>query len=93
MANTVSDGTGSKAAIKDIAIGGKTGTAEKAELGSYNKRKTIASFVAAFPIEKPEYLIYILFDNSDYIYNSVGMLAAPIVSNIISKTLMMLHEL
>jgi cell division protein FtsI (penicillin-binding protein 3) len=93
MANAVSDGTGKKAAIKDIAIGGKTGTAEKAELGSYNKRKTIASFAAAFPIENPEYLIYILFDNSDYIYNSGGMLAAPIVSNVISKTLMMLHKL
>ena len=62
-------------------------------MGSYNKKKTIASFVAAFPINKPQYLIYILFDDSNYIYNSGGMLAAPVVANIINKTIISLGDI
>ncbi len=93
MEETVLYGTGKKAWVKDIRVGGKTGTAEKAEMGSYNKKKTIASFIAAFPINKPQYLIYILFDNSNYIYNSGGMLAAPVVANIINKTIISLSDI
>lgn len=93
MEETVLHGTGKKAWVKDIRVGGKTGTAEKAEMGSYNKKKTIASFIAAFPINKPQYLIYILFDNSNYIYNSGGMLAAPVVANIINKTIISLSDI
>ncbi len=85
MRKAVTNGTGGKADIKGYEIAGKTGTAEKAELGSYNKTKTIASFVAVFPISKPKYLLYILFDKPDTQFNTGGMVAAPVAGKIIEN--------
>jgi cell division protein FtsI (penicillin-binding protein 3) len=85
MRNTVTDGTGGKADVEGYEVGGKTGTAERAEAGSYNKKKTLASFVAAFPMSKPKYLIYIFFDRPNYTFNTGGMVAAPVAGRIIKN--------
>lgn len=79
------EGTGRGANIEGYEVGGKTGTAERAEFGGYNERQTIASFVAVFPISKPKYLVYVLFDRSNYIFNTGGMVAAPTAGKIIKN--------
>ena len=81
--NVVLEGTGKYANVAGYEVGGKTGTAEHAENGRYNKKQTIASFVAAFPISNPKYLIYIGFDRPNYSFNTGGMVAAPVAGNII----------
>lgn len=83
MRNVVLQGTGKNADIIGYEVGGKTGTAERAESGGYNERKTMASFVATFPTSKPKYLIYVLFDRPDYKFNTGGIIAAPVAGNII----------
>jgi len=85
MRKAVNKGTGGKANIEGYEVAGKTGTAEKAELGSYNEKKTIASFVAIFPASNPRYLVYILFDKPDSQFNTGGMIAAPVTGSIIEN--------
>ncbi len=65
----------------------KTGTAERAEKGKYNKNKTLASFVSALPINDPKYIIYVGIDRPNYIFNTGGMIAAPVTKNIIINIL------
>lgn len=85
MLKTVKEGTGRRSNIVGYEIGGKTGTAERAEYGGYNKKQTIASFVAAFPISKPKYLVYVVFDRTDHDFNTGGMVAAPVAGRIIKN--------
>lgn len=85
LRDVVINGTGKKADIDGYEVGGKTGTAERAESGSYNKKQTMASFVAVFPISKPKYLIYVFFDRPNSLFNTGGMVAAPVAGRIIKN--------
>lgn len=53
-------GTGRRAAVAGYPIGGKTGTAEIAVRGRYDRNAVIASFLAAFPIAKPRYVTLVM---------------------------------
>jgi cell division protein FtsI/penicillin-binding protein 2 len=55
-------GTATGAAIEGYELGGKTGTAEKAENGGYSKDKYVASFVGFAPAEKPRLLVAVMVD-------------------------------
>lgn len=93
MEYEIGDGTnadgGYKAYVAGYRVGGKSGTSEQLNMdkrisdGDYKK---VASFVAMFPADDPEYLVYIMLDdpnNATTDYSSV--LAAPVVGNIISE--------
>jgi cell division protein FtsI (penicillin-binding protein 3) len=54
------DGTGKRADVPGFRVGGKTGTAELAEKGRYDKQAVLSSFVAAFPMDDPQYLTFVL---------------------------------
>ncbi len=85
LRNVVVEGTGRNANVEGYEIGGKTGTAERAESGSYNERQTMTSFVAIFPISKPQYLAYIMFDRPNSAFNTGGMVAAPVAGKIVKN--------
>jgi cell division protein FtsI (penicillin-binding protein 3) len=85
MRNVVTEGTGKNANIEGYEVAGKTGTAERAEFGTYNEKQTVSSFVAIFPISQPKYLIYIVFDRSNYMFNTGGMVAAPVAGRVIKN--------
>jgi cell division protein FtsI (penicillin-binding protein 3) len=85
LRNVVLEGTGKKADIPGYEVGGKTGTAERAEYGGYNERQTLASFVAVFPISKPRYLVYVIFDRPNYSFNTGGMVAAPVAGRVVKN--------
>jgi stage V sporulation protein D (sporulation-specific penicillin-binding protein) len=93
MEYEVGDGTntdgGYRAYVAGYRVGGKSGTSEQLNMdkrisdGDYKK---VASFVAMFPADDPEYLVYIMLDdpnNASTDYSSI--LAAPVVGNIISE--------
>ena len=84
LKKVVVEGTGKNANVAGYEVGGKTGTAERAEFGKYSEKKTMASFVAVFPISNPQYLIFVSFDRPNYTFNTGGMVAAPVAGNIIS---------
>jgi cell division protein FtsI/penicillin-binding protein 2 len=55
-------GTATGAAIEGYELGGKTGTAEKAENGGYSKDKYVASFVGFAPAKHPRLLVAVMVD-------------------------------
>jgi hypothetical protein len=56
-------GTGRKANAPGFRIGGKTGSAEKPGAGGgYNKSSVVATFAAAFPMDRPRYAIIVMLD-------------------------------
>jgi cell division protein FtsI (penicillin-binding protein 3) len=81
------DGTGAQARIKGFLVGGKTGTAQKVEVGTgrYSPDKRIASFVGFLPLHDPEFLILVVIDEpKGEVYG--GVVAAPAFNQIAVKT-------
>jgi len=90
LSEIVKNGTGKKANVNGIKIGGKTGTSKKLENGKYSEKKVITSFIGAFPIDKPKYIAFILFDEprrnkSESLESFGGNTAAPTFSRILKK--------
>jgi cell division protein FtsI (penicillin-binding protein 3) len=53
-------GTGKRADVPGYLVGGKTGTAEIPGPGGYRKNAVISSFLAAFPMNRPKYVVFVL---------------------------------
>ncbi len=87
----VTDGTGTKANVGGYMVGGKTGTAAKIlPNGRYSDKDVVSTFVGAFPMNKPEYLVMIVLDEPKGStetsgFNTAGWNAAPTAGNIIAK--------
>ncbi len=86
----VEHGTGTRAKLDSYEIGGKTGTAEKPKGGRYSLDSVLASFVAAFPINDPRYMVFVSLDEpkgdaGTYGLRYGGWTAAPVVSAIIDR--------
>lgn len=86
----VKEGTGKKADIIGYLVGGKTGTSEKLDGKHYVKNKRRASFISAFPIDKPKYIIYVMFDEPKGVkrtfgFATAGWVAAPTVGRVIER--------
>lgn len=91
----VEDGTGSKAKAVGYVVGGKTGTAEKVGAGGYNHKALMSSFVCAFPMHAPRYVMLVMLDEpkgnaSTYGYATGGWTAAPTASRVIGRIAPML---
>ena len=94
----VQKGTAQRAKSKGYDIGGKTGTANKANIGKggYDETRLLSSFIAAFPIKEPKYLVFALLDEPQAIaetnyYATASAVAAPLVKNIIEQIAPILH--
>lgn len=86
----VESGTGRSADVPGYLVGGKTGTAEKLNGRRYSQDARIASFVGAFPMSDPRYVILVMVDEpkpnaSSYGYATGGWVAAPAVGRVIQR--------
>ncbi|WP_339853710.1 penicillin-binding protein 2 [uncultured Nisaea sp.] len=87
----VEKGTGRNANAKGYLVGGKTGTAEKpGRGGGYRHKALLSSFVAAFPVNDPRYVVLAMVDEpkgnkSSYGYATGGWVAAPAVKRIVER--------
>lgn len=87
----VTDGTGKKADVAGMRIGGKTGTAEKPSAGGYSKHVNVSTFAAAFPMDAPRYVVIAMLDAPKGNAESFGLTtaawtAAPVVAKVIART-------
>jgi len=90
MRLVVRGGTGKNADVQGYLVGGKTGTAEKQAGGRYDKKALISSFVGAFPMTKPRYVVLAVVDEpkgikATYGYATGGWVAAPVVKGVIER--------
>ena len=90
MALNVEKGSGIKAKVDGISIGGATSTAEKAENGRYRQDKLFATFIAAFPIDKPRYVLMTLLDEPQPLpethgFATAGWNAAVVAGNVVKR--------
>jgi cell division protein FtsI (penicillin-binding protein 3)/stage V sporulation protein D (sporulation-specific penicillin-binding protein) len=80
---TVETGTGKLARVKDIALAGKTGTAQMATSGNYIKGQYVSSFIGFWPYEKPEFLLLIVLGEPRGGKYYGGEIAAPVFKAIV----------
>ncbi|MFE8695282.1 stage V sporulation protein D [Cytobacillus sp. FJAT-53684] len=87
LESVVAQGTGGKAFIEGYRVGGKTGTAQKAKDGRYLENNHIVSFIGFAPADDPELVVYVAVDNPKGTVQFGGVVAAPIVGNIMEDSL------
>lgn len=81
LEGVVAEGSGKKAAVEGVRVGGKTGTAQKYENGRIAAGKYVSSFVGFFPVEAPKYLALVIVDEPQGAYYG-SVVAAPIAGEI-----------
>ena len=84
LEGVVSQGGGKNAYVPGYRIAGKTGTSEKLPRGSH---QYIASFIGFAPANDPQIVCLVLLDNPQGNEYYGGMIAAPVVGNIVEDTL------
>ena len=90
MRLAVQYGTGRQADVQGYRVGGKTGTAEKPGKGGYREKDLVSSFVGAFPMNNPQYVVFAMLDEprgieETFYYATAGWTAAPLVGSVIEK--------
>ena len=89
MEAVVESGSGQTARIANYRLGGKTGTAQKAnEYGEYGDGRLV-SFVGILPVENPRYVVLAVIDEplGEDAYGSI--VAAPLVKSVVESLVVM----
>ncbi len=81
METTAQQGTGTRAALGDISIGVKTGTAQitDPETGRYSDTDFVSNVAAIFPVDEPEIVLYIVITKAQGETLS-GRIVAPVIA-------------
>lgn len=90
MRLAVEKGTGGYANAVGYRVGGKTGTAEIAVGGGYARGRVRSSFLGAFPMDDPRYVVFTMLEEPKgnertHGFAGAGWTAAPIVGNVVSR--------
>jgi cell division protein FtsI (penicillin-binding protein 3) len=86
----VAGGTGKKADVPGFRLGGKTGTAEKAQGGGYNKKVNVSTFAGVFPMDDPRYVIMMTLDSphatkDTYGFTTAAWVVGPAIGRAVSR--------
>ncbi|WP_411286315.1 peptidoglycan D,D-transpeptidase FtsI family protein [Phenylobacterium sp.] len=96
MRANVTGGSGGKADVPGLSVGGKTGTGEKydPEIRRYSTQRQVSSFAAVFPtdgaVSDDRYFVLILMDEphgtaSTFGFSTGGWVAAPATGRVIER--------
>lgn len=92
LQGVVENGTGKKALIPGVTVGGKTGTAQKVEGGVYSHSKFYASFIGFAPVEDAQLAAVVVYDEPRPAYYG-GTVAAPVFQEVVDNSLKYLSTL
>lgn len=86
----VASGTGNRADAPGYRVGGKTGSAERVVNGSYAGHSVTATFAAAFPMDRPRYVVLVMIDRPpgnaySMGQRTAGFTAAPVVRKVVQR--------
>ncbi|USI73638.1 peptidoglycan D,D-transpeptidase FtsI family protein [Sphingomonas morindae] len=84
------DGTGKKADVPGFRLGGKTGTAEKAQAGGYNRKVNVSTFAGVFPMDDPRYVIMMTLDSphgtaDTYGFTTAAWVVGPAIAHTVAR--------
>ncbi|MBR2299750.1 MAG: penicillin-binding protein 2 [Alphaproteobacteria bacterium] len=90
LRNVVLYGSGKQAEVAGYEVGGKTGTANKADKGSYATTRVTNSFISTFPSSDPKYALLVIIDEPQGVpethnLRASGWNAAPTSGKIIAS--------
>jgi cell division protein FtsI (penicillin-binding protein 3) len=86
LVGVVEKGTGTEAAIPGFSVAGKTGTAQKAGPGGYQKGRHVPNFVGFVPAESPRLVGVVVIEEPEGKYYA-AQVAAPLFSRVVSQAL------
>lgn len=90
----VERGSGRRAEVEGFFVGGKTGTAEKVVNGRYSGDHRFNAFLAAFPMDDPDYVVLVFIDEPQPEQGrqsaTAGLNAAPTAGRVISRAVPLL---
>jgi len=82
------EGTGRRAGLRGVRVGGKTGTAQKIDpaTGFYSQRSYLGWFVGVAPIEDPKLVVAVMIDEPKGVRVG-GVVAAPVFARVAAAQL------
>jgi cell division protein FtsI (penicillin-binding protein 3) len=93
LMKVVTDGTGENAKLLEYDVAGKTGTSQKVFSGGrYSHDKHVGSFIAYAPAERPRICVLVMINEPQSREYYGGTVAAPVVREIILRSLVYLGE-
>jgi cell division protein FtsI (penicillin-binding protein 3) len=83
------EGTGKRAVVPGIRVGGKTGTAQKLDprTGTYSDHKYQAWFIGVAPVDDPRLVIVVMLDEPKGLAHTGGAVAAPVFAKVAAAQL------
>lgn len=83
------EGTGKRAMLPGIRVGGKTGTAQKLDprTGGYSSSKYQAWFIGVAPIDDPKLVTIVMLDEPKGLAHTGGAVAAPLFAKVAAPQL------
>lgn len=83
------EGTGKKAYIEGYRVGGKTGTAQKPNVGvgGYADGKYVASFIGMAPVNDPQIVCLVFVDEPVVGHHQGSLAAAPVFKAVVEDTM------
>ena len=88
LEKVVSDGTAKRGEVPGYKVGGKTGTAQLSTKGGYLKENYLSSFIGFFPVDKPKYVVLVMFlkPKGETVFEKYGgATAAPVFGEIVKR--------
>ena len=90
MRLVVTEGSGRRANVPGYEVGGKTGSAQKLVRGKYVEGKLRTSFISAFPMDNPQYVLMVMMDGpqklkENFYFNTAAWNTVPAAEKIISS--------
>jgi cell division protein FtsI (penicillin-binding protein 3) len=82
-------GTAPRAQVPGYRVAGKTGTAHKAEAGTYAEHKYVSSFVGFGPVADPRFIVAVMIDEPAGVKYYGGDVGAPVFSSVMGAALRM----
>ena len=87
LESVVTNGSGRNAYIEGYRVGGKTGTAQKVENGTYLVGNYILSFIGFLPADDPKIVVYVAINNPKRVVQYGGVVAAPVAKAILTDAI------
>jgi cell division protein FtsI/penicillin-binding protein 2 len=89
LQRVVEEGTGKKAMIEGIPVGGKTGTAQKVLPNGrgYSHSNFMSSFIGFAPADEPQFVMGVVLDDPKPLYYG-GTVAAPVFKEVMETLLL-----